>query len=90
MFEFRIRIDVENLRDRLSRDADRCLDYADAIDWLNRHGFRTLLNDVPDDWSVDFVADDAAVELLQPWEVLERLPVSVAGVSMAPEAVGQA
>jgi hypothetical protein len=90
MFAFRVRIDVENLRERLSRDTDRSLDYADTIAWLNGHGFRTLLNNVPDDWSVDFVADDAAVEQLQPWEVLERLPVSVAGAFQAPEAIGLA
>lgn len=81
MFEFRIRVDVENLRERLSRSADRMLDYSDAVSWLNAHGFRALLADVPDDWMVDYVADENAIENLQPWEVLEKLPMTMIGDS---------
>ena len=77
MFQFRVRIDVENLRDRLSRAANHPLDHSDVVAWLNEHGFQTSRPEVPDDWCVDFVADDAALDLLQPWEVLERLPVSL-------------
>jgi hypothetical protein len=79
MFEFRIRVDVENLRERLSRSANRSLDYADAVFWLNAHGFRALLADVPDDWMVDYVADEITIEHLQPWEVLEKLPMTMIG-----------
>ena len=82
MFQFRVRIDVENLRDRLSRAADRPLDHSDVVSWLNEHGFQTSMPEVPDDWSVDFVADDAALDLLQPWEVLERLPVSLINAAL--------
>jgi hypothetical protein len=81
MFEFRIRVDVENLRERLSRSANRLLDYSDAVSWLNAHGFRALLADVSDDWMVDYVADESAIEHLQPWEVLEKLPVTMLGES---------
>ena len=82
MFQFRVRIDVENLRDRLSRAADQPLDHSDVVTWLNEHGFQTSMPEVPDDWSVDFVADDAALDLLQPWEVLERLPVSLISAAL--------
>jgi hypothetical protein len=89
MFEFRIRVDVENLRERLSRSANMMLDYSDAVSWLNAHGFRALLADVPDDWMVDYVADENAIEQLQPWEVLEKLPVTIVGEA-SPLLVGHA
>jgi hypothetical protein len=89
MFQFRVRIDVENLRERLSRAALSPLDYADVIAWLGEHGFQNSLPELRDDWAVDYVADDAALDSLQPWEILERLPMSVIATDM-PSAVQHA
>ena len=82
MIQLKVKVDIENLRARLSQQTGGTpLQPADVAAWLSEHQFRSSRAD-------DWIADDEALEALRPWEVLQRLPLCVveggeaAGVQM--------
>lgn len=73
MVQYRVRIDVENVKVRLSRSGQGPVSEADVVAWLDRAGIRQQFPFS----SLPWVAAEEALDVLRPWEVLERLPLLI-------------
>jgi hypothetical protein len=84
MIRYRARIDVENLKVRLSRGMGVELADAEVVAWLGMVGIRREYPLSPLCW----VGSEDALDVLRPWEILERLPVLILPGEGIPAGIG--